>query len=862
MEGCNHISQEKKGAQHHFGQIHAANAQPGTRAPMRQVTLRWFLESELSDQPAERREQAETVRPAERVPARAEMNLVLNPEQIVQRRRESQAGEDMTASRTELSAKRTQHQLNVEKGVNIPQLTKEQVRKMKAGLIDLFKETINPMLRKFQPEASDWSQWTAFEGAYEEALHLIRTYIMRSIGRNPERTYGRKKLDENLQRAREQATEEIVSAQDIRRILMKLKKILDEITETVDGEDEVRGAERRTAKLTRRLGAALHLIPGGKLQEFFGTTDHGQVYNELNTNANHRTAMTEWLDAMITTQVSQELSMMQNRAISHKIQEEYRISPGHTMKRYIDKEPSPQCPLGEVVITDHFAKSWSRGADIFREAEPGTQFHLEERCGPDDGDIMESFMLNEKNIKAVIQSRDDLSSCGPDGISNQILKAAGAEGMKFMKLLIEPCIRTKRIPESWKDARTVLLYKKGDRNDISNWRPISITNCIYRIFTCLLTRAMQAQNEEKQLFAASQKGFIKRTNGCTEHGIILNELFHDACRHRKNLIVTAIDFTNAFGSVPHDLIMSTLRQRNLPEWVQGIVSAMYTGSSSTIEVSGNRTRKIGWNRGVKQGCPLSPLLFNLCLEPLLQAIDNEEDVGAVIGPDEIEERIEFKIQAYADDVIFIARSTENMERMLRKLEEFTLWAKMEVNVKKCNTASYMEDQNRHRCSLGTPLKLNGKDIPNLTLAQSLKYLGTAVAARRTVKLEAAGTKLTEMKIRLQKVMDSPLLTVQKIHATKTFVLPMIDFIMLNGDVGVRQLKDMDKHIRGQVDKSLKVRGLPIECHHMSWGDGGFSIASLEDRRNVLLIGSFGHMGLSKDEKTKKAMEWNGMVHIR
>jgi hypothetical protein len=87
-----------------------------------------------------------------------------------------------------------------------------------------------------------------------------------------------------------------------------------------------------------------------------------------------------------------------------------------------------------------------------------------------------------------------------------------------------------------------------------------------------------------------------------------------------------------------------------------------------------------------------------------------------------------------------------------------------------------------------------------------------------MRLEVAEAKLTETKIRLKKIIESPLLIVQKIDAMKTFVLPMPDFMMLNGDIGEAALMKMDKHIRGRV-----------ECHHASWRDGGLSDSSLVDR---------------------------------
>jgi hypothetical protein len=109
------------------------------------------------------------------------------------------------------------------------------------------------------------------------------------------------------------------------------------------------------------------------------------------------------------------------------------------------------------------------------------------------------------------------------------------------------------------EAQTILLHKKGEYEVIGNWTPISITNCAHRIFICLLARAFQDVKAKYAVFADPQKDFIKRTNVCNEHGIMLNELFLDARRCHKGLGITTVEFTNAFGSVPHELITSTMR---------------------------------------------------------------------------------------------------------------------------------------------------------------------------------------------------------------------------------------------------------------------------------------------------------------
>jgi hypothetical protein len=79
----------------------------------------------------------------------------------------------------------------------------------------------------------------------------------------------------------------------------------------------------------------------------------------------------EWLDAMINMQVGAEIQEMNKKAQVLKIQEAYRTSKGIAMRRFIDKEQSPQCQIEEDTVTQHFRRTWARTEDNFREARNG-----------------------------------------------------------------------------------------------------------------------------------------------------------------------------------------------------------------------------------------------------------------------------------------------------------------------------------------------------------------------------------------------------------------------------------------------------------------------------------------------------------
>ena len=101
----------------------------------------------------------------------------------------------------------------------------------------------------------------------------------------------------------------------------------------------------------------------------------------------------------------------------------------------------------------------------------------------------------------------------------------------------------------------------------------------------------------------------------------------DARRKRRPLHLVWFDLRNAFGSVPHELLWFSLRSVGVPDEVASILMDIYEGSSFKVRTAGGLTEEIPQERGVKQGCPISPLVFNLAIEGLIRGIKSSSSRG-------------------------------------------------------------------------------------------------------------------------------------------------------------------------------------------------------------------------------------------
>ena len=279
------------------------------------------------------------------------------------------------------------------------------------------------------------------------------------------------------------------------------------------------------------------------------------------------------------------------------------------------------------------------------------------------------------------------SSPGPDGIDYSFWKSISQEGKEALCKLYNICLSNERVPSSWKESNTILIYKKGDPNNPANWRPIALQNSIYKIYAAILAKRLACWCIDNGTISPMQKGFLPY-EGCFEHSFMMSSLFEDSKRRCRDLRVVWFDLKNAFGNVTHDLLFDMMNRLNIPSEFINVCKDIYTSSTYRVRTLGGYSNPIHQKIGVKQGCPLSPLIFNLVIQGMLIGLDNA-NAGYAFS-----DQLRLKYLAYADDLCIIGTTKDEIHTMMNTIEKFCAWAQLEFNVDKCAALSMINSKPR------------------------------------------------------------------------------------------------------------------------------------------------------------------------
>ncbi len=188
----------------------------------------------------------------------------------------------------------------------------------------------------------------------------------------------------------------------------------------------------------------------------------------------------------------------------------------------------------------------------------------------------------------------------------------------------------------------------------------------------------------------------------------------------EELSVVFIDLAKAFDSIPHEHIRRSLRRFQVDESFIQMVTNLYDGASTAFTVRrGVTTKTIPIKAGVKQGDPLSPILFNLAIDPLMAMLqatgEGVETPGGRVAA-----------MAFADDMVLLCNTHEGMNRLLETVRDFSLLSGLQVNIEKCAGFHIQPFRRTWLINSRDPWKMSGKNIPALKPGDTLRYLGANI----------------------------------------------------------------------------------------------------------------------------------------
>uniref|UniRef100_A0A8C5PB98 Reverse transcriptase domain-containing protein n=1 Tax=Leptobrachium leishanense TaxID=445787 RepID=A0A8C5PB98_9ANUR len=234
---------------------------------------------------------------------------------------------------------------------------------------------------------------------------------------------------------------------------------------------------------------------------------------------------------------------------------------------------------------------------------------------------------------------------GPDGLLASYYKRFGDTLIPHMVQVFNALLTGQEFHTHSLSATIVVIPKEGkDPLSCASYRPISLLNSDIKLFATGLANRLHPL--ASLLVRKDQVGFIPGREARDGTIRTLNVL-HQAHHSETPTLLLSTDAEKAFDGVSWPFLFSTLRAMNLPaEFIRWIV-ALYRRPNARVRVNGVLSDSFQIQNGTRQGCPLSPLLFALSLEPLLESVRQNVKITGLEGTRETH-----KVSAYADDLIF------------------------------------------------------------------------------------------------------------------------------------------------------------------------------------------------------------------
>ncbi|KAK2150129.1 hypothetical protein NP493_2854g00014 [Ridgeia piscesae] len=293
-------------------------------------------------------------------------------------------------------------------------------------------------------------------------------------------------------------------------------------------------------------------------------------------------------------------------------------------------------------------------------------------------------------IARAISCLNDGKARGGDGIPKEVWKHGVNNLFSRLHQLITKAWEVGSVPQSWKGASIVTIYKKGDRTDCGNYRGIFLLSIAGKIFAPILLNRLSTQITP-EVVLETQCGF--RGNWSIVNMISCLRQLHEKCIEQDMVFV---DFSKAFDTVGRTGLWQQLRKYGCPEKFTTMIEALHTGMMASVGVGGEVSESFGVTNGVKQCCVLVPTLFSIFLSAMLDEAFRDMGDGVYIQSRQNADlfyvahfrtktkttRVLMRELLFADDSALVAHSAEEKQKIVDAFSDASKKFGLKINIKK------------------------------------------------------------------------------------------------------------------------------------------------------------------------------------
>ena len=283
--------------------------------------------------------------------------------------------------------------------------------------------------------------------------------------------------------------------------------------------------------------------------------------------------------------------------------------------------------------------------------------------------------------------------------------------------LVNLCLEKSLIPKSWCLDLINPIHKEGCKDDPNNYRGICISSALLKIICSLLNHRIKLQCQRRKIINKNQTGFKENHRTSDNLLVLKNVVKKYVTVGKKKLYTCFVDFKKAYDSVWHKGLFYKMKENHFSGKILDLIMDIYKKTKCAVKVNGSFTKYFVYSKGVRQGCPLSPILFNIYVNDIFKIMNENNESNIFLRENE-----PINVLMYADDVILLSETKEGLQRQIDKLCEYCKKWKLNINSKKTKIMIF----NRGNRLIKSDFYVDNTIIDNV---KTMKYLGFTITAK-------------------------------------------------------------------------------------------------------------------------------------